>query len=293
MNVYKVRVSDQKGKPIDRTDFEEDTKRLAPWYVDGRDTQFAVCPACDNPIEIVGLYHLPPNINNPYGRHFARDVGGLAKANEEAREDCPYFNPRQHDKGARKRSVDGVPKKILELLIDQFDRVIFAIEECTGLKLSENFIISMLERYRGERGYLYTGATLMNVPWIFAYMSDGRSLYGQLVAGNPELVKSLSALVPGADTDSGRLLKKVLPSGKSAYITPTVCFLDHRVRPKEDSGVLETMIMVVTEGGKDIYRQVIEFNYQHFSWLIGLPADHPKRRLELVTLAKQKLGNLL
>lgn len=293
MDVYKVRVVDQKEKPIERTAFEEDTKRLAPWYADGRDTQFAVCPACDNPIEIVGLYCLPPNIKSPYGRHFAKNVSGLAKANEEARENCPYFKPRQHDKTARKKSFDGIPKKILELLIDQFDRVIFVLEKCTGLKFSENLIISMLERYRDQKGYMYTGATLMNVPWIFAYMSDGRSLYGQFVAGNEKLVKGFSALVPSADTTSGRLLKKALPSGKSTYISPTFCFLDHRVRRMGDSGVRETMVMVVSEGRQDVYRQEIEFNYQLFSRLISLPENHPRRRLELVARAKQKLGDLL
>lgn len=55
----------------------------------------------------------------------------------------------------------------------------------------------MLQRYKGERGYLYTGATLRNVPWIFAYMSDATRLFGQKVIGNAELVKAIAAEVPG------------------------------------------------------------------------------------------------
>lgn len=71
---------------------------------------------------------------------------------------------------------------------------------------------------QGERGYLYTGATLRNVPWIFAYMSDATRLFGQKVSGNAELVKAIAAEVPGAEISStGRLESKKVPGSKAAY----------------------------------------------------------------------------
>lgn len=51
-------------------------------------------------------------------------------------------------------------------MIEQFDRVVYILEKETQLVLSENALRGMLQRYKGERGYLYTGATLRNVPWI-------------------------------------------------------------------------------------------------------------------------------
>lgn len=46
----------------------------------------------------------------------------IAPFNGEARNNCPYFSPRQHKKIDRKASFDGIPRKILKLLIEQFDR---------------------------------------------------------------------------------------------------------------------------------------------------------------------------
>ena len=186
MDVYKLRIEDTESKIIDKEGFEAETFRRVPWYQPGsagKLAQFAVCPACDNPVQLVGLYELPPNVKNPFGKHATKSIRGIAPFDSEARNDCPYFKPRQHKKTERKTRFDGVPRKILKLLIEQFDRVVYILEKETQLVLSENALRGMLQRYKGERGYLYTGATLRNVPWIFAYMSDATRLFGQKVSG--------------------------------------------------------------------------------------------------------------
>jgi len=69
---------------------------------------------------------------------------------------------------ARKAVLDPVPRKILETLIDQFDHVVYLLQKETGIQFSPELLKQMLETYRSARGYLYYGATLQNVPWIFA-----------------------------------------------------------------------------------------------------------------------------
>ncbi|EPI1374170.1 hypothetical protein ACS4RM_005015, partial [Pseudomonas aeruginosa] len=167
MDVYKLKPEETDERPIERERFEEETRRQEPWFStseNGTEGHFAVCPACDNPVQIIGLYHLPANVARPYGRHYARSVRDLAEADEEARENCPYFKPRVHQKTERKASVNGTPLKILKILIEQFDRVIYLLRKELGVNISQNLAIRMLEQYRRERGYLYTGATLTNIP---------------------------------------------------------------------------------------------------------------------------------
>ncbi|HFP6618499.1 TPA: hypothetical protein ACHJ3L_006367, partial [Pseudomonas aeruginosa] len=105
MDVYKLKPEETDERPIERERFEEETRRQEPWFStseNGTEGHFAVCPACDNPVQIIGLYHLPANVARPYGRHYARSVRDLAEADEEARENCPYFKPRVHQKTERK-----------------------------------------------------------------------------------------------------------------------------------------------------------------------------------------------
>lgn len=151
MDVYKVRIEDTESKIIDKEGFEAETFRRDPWYQPGsagKLAQFAVCPACDNPVQLVGLYELPPNVKNPFGKHATKSIRGIAPFDSEARNDCPYFQPRQHKKTERKTRFDGVPRKILKLLIEQFDRVVYILEKETQLVLSENALRGMLQRYK-------------------------------------------------------------------------------------------------------------------------------------------------
>ncbi|MEN1557917.1 hypothetical protein AAIH45_35640, partial [Pseudomonas aeruginosa] len=62
MDVYKLKPEETDERPIERERFEEETRRQEPWFStseNGTEGHFAVCPACDNPVQIIGLYHLP------------------------------------------------------------------------------------------------------------------------------------------------------------------------------------------------------------------------------------------
>lgn len=303
MNEYKLHVQDTGGKTIDKDAFEADTLRRAPWYQPGSGdklAQFAVCPRCDNPIQLVGLYLLPPNVKNPFGKHTMSGIQGIALIDIEARDNCPYFKPRQHDKTDRKAGFDGVPRKIVRLLIEQFDRVVYILEKQTQVGLSSKILRDMLERYKAEQGYLYTGATLRNVPWIFAYMSDATSLYAQKVGGNPELAEAIKTRVPEAAIDDrGRLFPAAPPPGtQGAFLDLQMSFIKHRiVRGSETSGLSESMRLVLSQRRRgvlvDLYRQEIQFDPDGFERLIHTPADRAVRNMAKVELAREVLGDLL
>lgn len=302
VDVYKLRIEHTAAKTIARDTFEEETRCREPWYQDGsgdKRSQFAVCPACDNPIQLIGLYELPANVDKPFGRHTASGIQGLAPSNPEAREYCPYFKPRQHDRAARKERFDGTPRKILMLLIEQFDRVVYVIEKQTKVVFSSNALKGMLERYKGERGYMYTGATLRNVPWIFAYLSDATDLFAQKAVGNAELSNAILERAPEARIDeNGRVSANERPGEKKPFVDLKMSFIRHRItKDIEEAGLVETMELVVSrQKNRDlvnIHQQVIKFDHDWFERLIQLPADHEHRRLDRVALAKQVLGSLL
>ena len=170
--------------------------------------QYAVCPGCDNPIQIIGLYRLPANVRDPFGRHLCHDTQGLAPDDPVSREDCDYFKPRPHKKIDRKPHLDKQARKILACLIEKFDHVITIFQQETGISPDPKLLDHMLDTYRRERGYLYMGATMLNVPWIFAYMTDSQSLVFQHVKDNPELVEAIEAHVPDAEVQDGQIRPK-------------------------------------------------------------------------------------
>lgn len=302
MNEYKLHAQDTGGKPIDKDAFELDTLRRAPWYQPGSGdklAQFAVCPRCDNPIQLVGLYQLPPNVKNPFGKHTTSGIHGIGPIDTEARDNCPYFNPRQHEKTDRKARFDGVPRKIVHLLIEQFDRVVYILEKQTQVVLSTKALGGMLERYKAEQGYLYTGATLRNVPWIFAYMSDATPLFAQRVSKNLEMANAIKTHVPeAAINEEGRLFPSAPAGTRGAYLDLEMSFIKHRIiRGSETSGMSESMRLVLSQkrrsGPVEIYRQEIHFDPDGFERLINTPADRAIRNMAKVELAREVLGDLL
>jgi hypothetical protein len=185
------------------------------------------------------------------------------------------------------------------LLIEQFDRVAYIIEKQTNVVLSDKALRGMLERYKGERGYMYTGATLRNVPWIFAYMSDATALFGQKVAANKALVKAILDRAPGASiNENGRVAAKVLPGIKTSFLDLKMSFIRHRFYRDNEAGTLqESMELVVSQSYNrelvDIHKEKIDFDHNWFEHLIQLPADHQNRRMDRVALAREILGSLL
>lgn len=299
MDVYKLIPSDTGFRYITRDNFEEDTKRRARWYrpnVAGADSHFAVCPVCDTPIQIINLYPKKNNLAHAYGKHACKTIPDLAIDDVVAREGCPYFKPRQHESTDRKPGPDAGSTKILKILIEHFDRVEFLLRKQTGISLSRIKLQTMLETYRKHTGYLYTGATVMNVPWVFAYMSNEVPLFGQTIRGNTNLINGIQAGVSGAEVSAkGQIGKK---AGTHPRFDLSMCYIHHRfVRAQEDGGLEEHMTLLVSNirNGKpvNIYKEKIEFDYNYFQNLINQPEGVGRRDLTLVKMARDVLGHLI
>jgi hypothetical protein len=187
--------------------------------------------------------------------------------------------------------LDPVPRKILETLIGQFDRVTFLLQKETGIQFSSELLKQMLETYRSADGYLYYGATLQNVPWIFAYMSNSKSIVGQYLRGDSDLIAAIREHDSAAWVDEdGQIVSR-----STEVPSLDVCYIAHRKCMDGDSGALEeSMLMVVsTDPEHWVYQKVIPFDYQAFQRLVQPPDEKARRRMDLVEMAREVLGDLL
>ena len=112
---------------IETAIFEEISFKKKPFYQSdhrGKPVQYAICPACDNPIQIISLYKRRPDSPKPYGKHVPKSIPGVAEYFQEAYDVCPLADHKKAKNpppDLRKKNMKGLPTSILEAVRDHFD----------------------------------------------------------------------------------------------------------------------------------------------------------------------------
>lgn len=300
MNVFKLNVGNQLVHRITTENIEEFTYRRSPWLqnYEGKKSWFAVCPGCDNPIQIVGMYS---DKILPYGKHFVpqgsleNKINGVV--NELARDYCSYYSGRKPDDGTYRRNPESpLAKAIITTLIEQFDRVIYILEKTVGIKISVNLATQMLKDYKNSYSWLHPYSTLDNIPWVFAHQSSARTIIGRIILDkeiiNVLKVKFKENKLPIQFGDNNQIISKLNSDGKANYCTLEFSLIHHK-QSIIDNNLNESINLIVfTESGDNapppVYSKIINFDHEYFRNLIQSTNDE-YRKLGLVTLAKQIL----
>lgn len=273
MDVFKLRPGDIGDITLTRRNVEQRTQRKAPWFVseDGEKRYFAVCPSCDNTIQIIRLYD---ETNKPYGKHYLlrrRDAPGIYSA--EHYSDCPYAAKNKHQKPDRnaRRPESGLTRKIRHLVISQFDRIIFLLKNQLEMRFSRNMARAMLVDYIAARGWQYGGATPQNIPWIFAYFSGSQPLFGRHFRSK-ELQAAICRHYPAAVWTDNTL------KSSGGYLSPRFCFLYHE-RKVTDHHLEESITFSVSDSHNQvIFEKKIPVDGSYFSNLAALPDEKGQRK---------------
>lgn len=296
MRSFKLRTGNNKAYLINKNEFELKTGQKQPYYtVDekGIKRQFAVCPACDNPIQIIGLYKELKNTDKPYGKHYMSDVKGLAYYNEQAYRYCPYSNNKVTvTANSRKEKLTDLEKSIYYTLRDNFDRVIYFLSKVLDMRISYAKAEEMLYKFVNVEGWMYSWATIANLPYVFAHLTWSKSLYGQFILVNSDLYRNLKEhknvrleKVEGID-DYERLL-----SAPNSYVDIEFCVIVHE-RKLVDDQLDETMMMYVTDciTGETLYTKQLVIKENRFLNLISKESEYRNQRL--LELAKRLMPDL-
>jgi hypothetical protein len=181
--------------------YEEHIPKSKPYLIKHKGDKksvFAVCPSCDNPIQLIGLFKLIENPKNPYGKHVPHDIDKLATYNQDAYIYCPYSNPHRKFRKDRRRGEDKLANELIALLHSQFDRVVNLLQKDIDVRLSPNLLKKLLSDYFAMEFCLYYGATLNNMPWIFGYACSHKSLFGQYIRKGSGLYNAILEHCPDA-----------------------------------------------------------------------------------------------
>lgn len=193
MFVFKTRTGLREEFEINAANFMKTTGGRRPYKSvgrDGRNVYYAVCPACDNPVVLVGLYRNERGMDRPrrpFGRHCGHDVPGLAEYDEEAYRTCRYADPGHRVNSWRKRRPsDPHGLALYRLMRGEFDNVALAWEMSSGIHLGLGYAEEALRGWRANEGWRYYVASYQNLPQMLFWPAGSQKLMGRYVRrGSP------------------------------------------------------------------------------------------------------------
>ena len=278
MDTYKLRPKETKANTISKENFEKDTGKLEPYYQVDRDSQYAVCPACDNPISIVGLYN--PNTKiRPYGKHYPKTVEKLAVYDRFRYESCPYASHVWKDTTKKVKSkIDGVAKDVIEFMQENFDSVIRLLRQITGIVFNDKLIEQMIQHFLSVKGYAYHNAYVMNSAWIFGYMQVRVGFYGMIIDNSHPIYNALISH-PCVKIENNRIVSN------NGYIKPEFYFMLHRIQQK-DNIKSEYINYYIDIDEKNIFNQEIKIDLPLFSKILNRKTEKTANDIRYLEMFK-------
>lgn len=163
---------------LTREAFEADTLSKPPFTFNYRN--YAVCPACLNAVQILGIRTELKNTPDPYAKHTLAEIPELDAIQDEiAYRNCPYSDPESKPKNCRytNRTPGIISSMVIELFWTQLDRIFYILERDLPFKLSWQAKETILKDFVGYRGWLHPEISLLNAPWMLLYCSNFHSLW--------------------------------------------------------------------------------------------------------------------
>ena len=140
---------------LTREAFEADTLSKPPFTFNYRN--YAVCPACLNAVQILGIRTELKNTPDPYAKHTLAEIPELDAIQDEiAYRNCPYSDPESKPKNCRytNRTPGIIFSMVIELFWTQLDRIFYILERDLPFKLSWQAKETILKDFVGYRGWL-------------------------------------------------------------------------------------------------------------------------------------------
>ncbi len=282
-----------------REEFEELVGGDGRYFYVGSDKikrGLAVCPACDNPIRILGLY----NDVRKIGQHHNNSTA-IAKHNEQAYLMCPYasLNRTTCDASSRKAEITDFEREIYCALRDNFDRAVYIIAKDTGIWIGKTLAEKMLRSYLSNLGYAYQWGTLYNIPWVMCYCANSFWLYNQAIRKDSALYDVLSkrkdvSFVSRGENSGKDTNYASLQNAARKFISYRLHFMHHKRKIVSDE-VKETIEIRVSTGEPPyewIFKDTIEINETRFPKLINSKGKEEFRDRTLLDIAKNLMQDI-
>lgn len=268
--------------------------RLIEEIIMEKSSYYAVCPECENPIQLIGLFKDTKEAKRrPYGRHHGASIPNLAEYDEQDYIDCRLSDPNWTAADGKRNPTSRVAVNTLAIVREQFDRVIYILNKQTGLSIRYNLAKKMLMAYISDEGWLFRYATMNNIPWIFAQCSPSIPLFGQLIKKDSELHKNIKENCSTVRfEEEGSYVR--IKQAENQYVNLYCLFLNHETHLSDDHLIETIEFWVYEEIGKTrepvtILKKVLPIETDYFMNLIQADKNPKNRSKNLLSLAAELL----
>ncbi|WP_299846339.1 hypothetical protein [uncultured Paracoccus sp.] len=292
---FKLRTEDRVSYDISKDQVEARIARNRPWFVAGTerrdDRHYAVCPWCDNPIQLKALYRRD-TIKRPHGSHTGKPQAGVGRFDLSRQLNCPYRLTRQPGAKDDRRPRSEDDRALIAFVRDEFDRIVLTLRRDLGVSFSNDAARRMLQSWFENSGFLYRHINFRNLPWMIVYLAVPLNLYRQ--KGFAEEIKaSIQQKVSSAEFDQAGRLQSTAP-----WLALTLQPLHHRIRRDPDDRIEESMKLWIKDYSRTndpsraplIHQAVVTFDHDRFERLVATPPDRARRDDDLLEIARQILG---
>ena len=267
---------------IDTEIAETVLNRCKPWYQankSGKMTYFAVCPKCENPIQLINVVGASTANPRQYGKHENERVDGFDFFDGHALRTCPLMVRNQNPKRDDRRPMSETSNRIIQLATENFDRIVKLLRRELGVNFSDNYALTMLEDWMRAEAYNYTGANLENIPWMIAYFASTINIYGRYLMAGDELAEAITVRMPEIFVNNDR---KVERRNAGPFLNLGLSTLNHQIVRTADEDVTEHLTISVLNlpqnnspiGAPIIYQR--RFNIMHSEFEDVLNSTTPR-----------------
>lgn len=167
MQTFKATIEDNKEYEVTESDFKIACKVNRELEKDG--SYYGICPHCDGPVQLIGLYKQKDSTAVPYARHTSDSIDGVA-TRTIATDYCPLnthhkeFNPEDRLVIVTKHSVS-----MFNAIIEYWNEILFIIRQEYGVYISKEREKAILKSIKNAEVWLYPYVDLRNLPWVILY----------------------------------------------------------------------------------------------------------------------------
>lgn len=178
-------------------EYQEAVQNRRPYVVEENNVRkyYALCPLCEQPVRINGL-DKPNSKKSVYASHAGKDVEGLAYNDVEAMKACNAYLGGHVDRSSetRLKQSDERVQSTLKFLLCYYDRVLYFIEQQTGLRITDELARKMLSIYVANEYWNHRDTRKNNIPWVLFEGLGSLPLTSCIVKENSELYNSIKQL---------------------------------------------------------------------------------------------------
>lgn len=178
-------------------EYQEAVQNRRPYVVMENNIRkyYALCCICEQPVRINGLDKLNSK-KSVYASHAGKNVEGLADNNLDAMRECTAYLGGKVDRSSETKlvSTDKEVQTVLKTLLDNYDKVVYFVEQQTGLHITNELARKMLSIYVHNEYWNHRDTRNNNIPWILFEGLGSLNLTSCIVKENSELYEAIKKI---------------------------------------------------------------------------------------------------